>query len=237
MGRYTGQTCRLIFMLVLTASFFVAELVSGYVGNSIALISDSFNMLSDLIALCVGIATGRIARRRGRRGPAATFGYGRAEVVGALSNAVFLAALCFTILVEAVQRLAQPEGIRDPFLILVVGALGLAVNLVGLLIFQDWGWCCKPMKTKAKAPAPGLDGGQPQAAAASFALEESAGSAGDLDPGRVCEVVAEAPNGDEAGAPRMPPRLSPPLALSRLVSSLFFPKSTFPFRPPSLSLL
>uniref|UniRef100_A0A8D0E0F4 Cation efflux protein transmembrane domain-containing protein n=1 Tax=Salvator merianae TaxID=96440 RepID=A0A8D0E0F4_SALMN len=128
------QTCRLIFMLVLTAGFFVAELVSGYVGNSIALVSDSFSMLSDLIALCVGITTGRVSRRRRRR-PGASFGYSRAEVVGALSNAVFLAALYFTILVEALQRLASPQPIRDVELVLIVGALGLGVNVVGHKIF------------------------------------------------------------------------------------------------------
>uniref|UniRef100_A0A8B9PPX1 Cation efflux protein transmembrane domain-containing protein n=1 Tax=Apteryx owenii TaxID=8824 RepID=A0A8B9PPX1_APTOW len=131
MGRYSGKTCRLIFMLVLTVGFFVAELVSGYIGNSIALVSDSFNMLSDLISLCVGLSTGRIARRS-RRGPRATYGYSRAEAVGALSNAVFLAALCFTIFVEAVLRLARPERIDDAELVLIVGALGLAVNLVGV---------------------------------------------------------------------------------------------------------
>ncbi|KAM9154331.1 calcium/manganese antiporter SLC30A10 [Pangshura tecta] len=151
MGRYSGKTCRLIFMLVLTAGFFVAELVSGYLGNSIALVSDSFNMLSDLISLCVGIATGRISRRA-RRGPGATYGYGRAEAVGALSNAVFLTALCFTILVEAVLRLARPERIDGPELVLIVGALGLAVNLVGLLIFQDWGSCCGCLQPRAAAP-------------------------------------------------------------------------------------
>ncbi|XP_036309481.1 zinc transporter 10 isoform X1 [Pipistrellus kuhlii] len=145
MGRYSGKTCRLLCMLALTAVFFVAELVSGYLGNSIALISDSFNMLSDLISLCVGLGTGQLARRA-RRGPRATFGYARAEAVGALSNAVFLAALCFTIAVEAALRLARPERIDDPALVLVVGALGLAVNLVGLLVFQDCGaWlaCCR----------------------------------------------------------------------------------------------
>ncbi|XP_053164896.1 zinc transporter 10 isoform X1 [Hemicordylus capensis] len=160
MGRYTGKTCRLIFMLVLTAGFFVAEIVSGYLGNSIALVSDSFNMLSDVIALCVGISTGRISRRR-KRSPVASFGYSRAEVVGALSNAVFLAALSFTILVEAVQRLAQPESISDPFLILVVGALGLAVNIVGLLVFQNWAACCS-CGPRASTPPPtprGLDNG------------------------------------------------------------------------------
>ncbi|XP_060610234.2 calcium/manganese antiporter SLC30A10 [Anolis sagrei] len=152
MGRYTGQTCRLSFMLVLTAGFFVAELVSGYVGNSIALISDSFSMLSDLVALCVGLATGRLSRRQGPRSPAASFGSGRAEVVGALSNAVFLAALYFTILVEALQRLAQPQGIRDAFLVLLVGALGLAVNLLGLLVFQDWACCCPRRPRRRPSP-------------------------------------------------------------------------------------
>ncbi|XP_074165292.1 calcium/manganese antiporter SLC30A10 isoform X1 [Sminthopsis crassicaudata] len=136
MGRYSGKTCRLIFMLVFTAGFFVAELVSGYLGNSIALISDSFNMLSDLISLCVGITAGFIARRH-TRGARATYGYRRAEVVGALSNAVFLTALCFTIFVEAILRLTRPERIDDPELVLIVGVLGLAVNVVGLLIFQD----------------------------------------------------------------------------------------------------
>lgn len=140
MGRYSGKTCRLLFMLVLTVAFFVAELVSGYLGNSIALLSDSFNMLSDLISLCVGLGSGYIARR-GSRGSGATYGYARAEVVGALSNAVFLTALCFTIFVEAVLRLARPERIDDPELVLIVGTLGLAVNIVGLLIFQDCGAC------------------------------------------------------------------------------------------------
>ncbi|OXB77930.1 UNVERIFIED_CONTAM: hypothetical protein H355_015216 [Colinus virginianus] len=157
MGRYSGKTCRLIFMLVLTTGFFAAELVSGYLGNSIALVSDSFNMLSDLISLCVGLSTGRIARRS-RRGPRATYGYSRAEAVGALSNAVFLTALCFTIFVEAVLRLARPERIDDAQLVLIVGALGLAVNLVGLLVFQNWAACCRRSETptgRAVGPSDG----------------------------------------------------------------------------------
>lgn len=154
MGRYSGKTCRLLFMLVLTVAFFVAELVSGYLGNSIALLSDSFNMLSDLISLCVGLGAGYVARRP-RGGLGATYGYARAEVLGALSNAVFLTALCFTITVEAVLRLARPERIDDPELVLIVGALGLAVNVLGLLIFQDcaaWLACCGPRRRPPPPP-------------------------------------------------------------------------------------
>ncbi|XP_068795972.1 calcium/manganese antiporter SLC30A10 isoform X2 [Struthio camelus] len=181
MGRYSGKTCRLIFMLVLTAGFFVAELVSGYMGNSIALVSDSFNMLSDLISLCVGLSTGRIARRS-RRGPRATYGYSRAEAVGALSNAVFLTALCFTIFVEAVLRLARPERIDDAELVLIVGALGLAVNLVGLLVFQDWAACCRRRRRPPPPPAaepPEAAAAEPPEAAAAEPPEAAAGAAGD----------------------------------------------------------
>ncbi|XP_059854229.1 calcium/manganese antiporter SLC30A10 isoform X3 [Delphinus delphis] len=164
MGRYSGKTCRLLFMLVLTIAFFVAELVSGYLGNSIALLSDSFNMLSDLISLCVGLSAGYIARRP-RGSLSATYGYARAEVVGALGNAVFLTALCFTIFVEAVLRLARPERIDDPELVLIVGALGLAVNVVGLLIFRDcaaWFACCGRRRRQQKRQQQPAAGGGPR---------------------------------------------------------------------------
>ncbi|XP_018427540.1 PREDICTED: zinc transporter 10 [Nanorana parkeri] len=153
MGRYTGKTCRLIFMLVITVIFFVAELVSGYLGNSIALISDSFNMLSDLISLCVGITASRFSRRTDW-GPRVSYGYARAEVVGALCNAVFLTALCFTILVDSVLRIAKPEKIDDAELVLIVGALGLGVNIVGLLVFQDYGACMRAIRRCIKTQDP-----------------------------------------------------------------------------------
>ncbi len=43
-----------------------------------------------------------------------TFGWARAEVLGALVNAVFLIALCFTIFVEALVRMMEGEEINDP---------------------------------------------------------------------------------------------------------------------------
>ena len=46
-------------------------------------------------------------------------------------NAVFLVALCFSITVESLKRFYEPEEIHDPQMILYVGAMGLAVNLLG----------------------------------------------------------------------------------------------------------
>jgi Co/Zn/Cd efflux system component len=57
---YKTKTCRLLSMLALTFSFFLVELVYGYITHSLALISDSYHMLSDVVALGVGIASVRV---------------------------------------------------------------------------------------------------------------------------------------------------------------------------------
>lgn len=54
-------------------------------------------------------------------------------------NAVFLVALCFTIMVEAIKRLITPESIDDATQLLIVGGIGLAVNIIGLFLFHDHG--------------------------------------------------------------------------------------------------
>lgn len=65
-----------------------------------------------------------------------TFGWARAEVLGALVNAVFLVALCFSITVEACKRFIEVEEIHEAKLLVGVGALGLLVNVIGLCLFH-----------------------------------------------------------------------------------------------------
>ncbi|XP_037303171.1 zinc transporter 1-like [Manduca sexta] len=66
-----------------------------------------------------------------------TFGWARAEVLGALVNAVFLVALCFSITVEAVKRFIEIEMIHDARLLVAVGTLGLLLNICGLFLFHE----------------------------------------------------------------------------------------------------
>ena len=68
-----------------------------------------------------------------------TYGWQRAEVLGALVNSVFLMALCFTIIVESVQRFIVIEEIEEPVLVLIVGGIGLLINGVGLCLFSTHG--------------------------------------------------------------------------------------------------
>ncbi|ENN76168.1 hypothetical protein YQE_07306, partial [Dendroctonus ponderosae] len=126
MGKCTGKKCRLLSMLILTTFFFFVEIVVGYITNSMALVADSFHMLSDVAALVVAFVSVRMSPKKWSKN---TFGWARAEVLGALVNAVFLVALCFSITVEACKRFIEVETIHDPQLLVVVGGIGLLVNL------------------------------------------------------------------------------------------------------------
>ena len=60
-------------------------------------------------------------------------------MLGALVNSVFLIALCFSILVEALKRLVEVEPIENPKLLLIVGGAGLLINIIGLFLFHNHG--------------------------------------------------------------------------------------------------
>lgn len=129
---------RLLCMLALTFLFFVVEVVVSRLTSSLAMLSDSFHMLSDVMALVVALVAVRFAQRT-RATKKNTFGWVRAEVMGALVNAVFLTALCFTILLEAIERFTEPHEIQQPLVVIGVGVAGLLVNLLGLCLFHQHG--------------------------------------------------------------------------------------------------
>lgn len=93
-------------------------------------------MLSDVISLVIAFIAVRMSPKKWNQN---TFGWARAEVLGALVNAVFLVALCFTIVAESLERFINIKDIEDPKLILVVGSVGLGVNLIGLVLFHEHG--------------------------------------------------------------------------------------------------
>jgi len=117
----------------MTFLFFIVELVFGYFSHSMALIADSFHMLSDVMALGIAYGCMRIASRDTKKN---TFGWVRAEVLGAMVNGVFLLALCFTIFIESITRIVEPEMIKEPRNVLIVGVIGLVINLIGMCMFH-----------------------------------------------------------------------------------------------------
>ncbi|PKI85054.1 hypothetical protein MVES_000991 [Malassezia vespertilionis] len=123
-----GNETRILILLVIDVVFCVLELVSGYAVGSLALVADSFHMLNDIMSLIVALYA--------VRHPLYSYGWQRAEILGALFNGVFLLALCFSIFMTALERMINLPDVSNPRLIVIVGSCGLASNIFGLMLFQ-----------------------------------------------------------------------------------------------------
>ncbi|CAF0787206.1 unnamed protein product [Didymodactylos carnosus] len=127
------KSCRLATVLLLTIGFFFVELIAGYYVHSVAIVADAIHMLSDSGALVIAIVSVWISKRKS---PKNTFGWARAQELGAMVNCILLMSLCFSILVQAIKRLVQAESVDKDRLTLyiVVGVIGLAINILALII-------------------------------------------------------------------------------------------------------
>lgn len=122
---------RLGVVLVTTSIYFVAELVGGYLGNSLALISDAFHMLTDMAALSLGMLTLWMASRPAAGGK--TYGYLRAEILGALLNGLMLWVVVAFLFVEALHRIREPAPVAAaPVMVIALGGLLINVFAAGM---------------------------------------------------------------------------------------------------------
>jgi solute carrier family 30 (zinc transporter), member 5/7 len=121
------------FLLINTAYMFV-EFGSGFMSNSLGLISDACHMLFDCAALAIGLYASYIARL-----PANgmyNYGRGRFEVLSGYVNAVFLVLVGVLIVLESFERILEPREISTSSL-LAVSIGGLVVNMIGLVFFHE----------------------------------------------------------------------------------------------------
>ncbi|NXT23143.1 ZNT10 protein, partial [Syrrhaptes paradoxus] len=139
MGRYSGRSSRLILMCVVSVVLFGVEVSVAYIGNSLSLASDAFAVLSHLISMIIGLFGVRFSRIRWHK--ANTFGFSRADVLGAFGNSVFATALMFSIFIEAIKRFINPQKTENAQLVLIVGIAGLIFNVLNYVIFMDCCYC------------------------------------------------------------------------------------------------
>ncbi len=124
----------LAISLALILAFLVVQVVVGIVTGSLALLSDAGHMATD--ALGLGMAVAAIQAASNARAHAhRTFGLYRLEILAAVLNAGLLFVVAGYVLFKAVQRIGNaPEIASTP--VLVVGVIGLVVNLIAFLLLR-----------------------------------------------------------------------------------------------------
>jgi cobalt-zinc-cadmium efflux system protein len=126
---------RLAITFAMVAAFFVVELSVGLWSNSLALVSDAGHMAADVVALGAALVATRIATREdttGRR----TYGSYRAEVFASGLTVLIMLGVAVYVVVEAVGRIGDEPEVQTGAM-LVVGAIGLAVNIVSMLLLRE----------------------------------------------------------------------------------------------------
>ncbi len=122
---------RLVVALVLNLLLTVVEVAAGLLSGSLALVADAVHNLSD----CGSFVIALIARRIGRwpSDERRTFGYRRAEIIGALINLTILVVISLLLIYEAFERFFSPRTI-DGWIVVGVAALALAVNVATTVV-------------------------------------------------------------------------------------------------------
>lgn len=111
--------------IALNIAFVIAETTYGVLSNSTALLADAGHNLSDVLGLVVAWVAAHLAKRPPT--PRLTYGLRNSSTLAALANAVLLLIAAGAILLEAAQRLINPEPVAS-MTVVVVASIGILIN-------------------------------------------------------------------------------------------------------------
>ena len=103
------------------------EIIGGYLANSIAIMSDAAHLLSDLLGFLISIISIYISRKVAKN--KMSYGYHRAEIIGALVSIVLIWALTLWLLYEATLRIITPPVV-DGFIMIIIALIGFTFNVI-----------------------------------------------------------------------------------------------------------
>jgi cobalt-zinc-cadmium efflux system protein len=117
----------------IAVAFMIIEVIGGWVANSLALISEAMHLFTDIGALLLGIIVAKMARWPTT--PTMSYGYHRAEILGALVSAASLWALSAVLIYESIHRFFQPEVVDGP-VVFFIASIGLVANILMMKILH-----------------------------------------------------------------------------------------------------
>jgi cobalt-zinc-cadmium efflux system protein len=127
------QISKLKLVLLLISSYIIVEFISGLLTGSLALIADAGHMLADAGGLTLALFAINFSSKPAT--PQRTYGFYRIEILAALANSAVLILVSIYIIYDAYERIIEPPQIKGTAL-LIVGTIGLVVNLVGMYILK-----------------------------------------------------------------------------------------------------
>ncbi|CAI0394212.1 unnamed protein product [Linum tenue] len=118
--------------------FMAVEVAGGIKANSLAILTDAAHLLTDVAAFAISLFSLWAASWEAT--PRQSYGFFRIEILGALVSMQIIWLLTGIIVYEAIVRLVYNTGEVDGFLMFLVAAFGLVVNIImAFLLGHDHG--------------------------------------------------------------------------------------------------
>ncbi|MGV6846392.1 MAG: cation diffusion facilitator family transporter [Lutibacter sp.] len=126
----------LVITILLNVSITVAQIIGGFLSNSLALISDALHNFTDVISLIVSYLAYLLTVKK-KQTLKQTFGYKRAEIIAAFINGSTLIVIAIFLAVEAISRFFNPHIIQGNMVIWLALLSIIANGLSVLLLKKD----------------------------------------------------------------------------------------------------
>ena len=127
---------RLRIVLSLSSSYFAISIITVITTGSLALLSEAGHILADIGGIALALFAINYTRKPAT--PQRSYGFYRMEILASLVNSVILALLSVYVLYEAFRRIFEPPEIQS-FPIIIVAAIGLALNFIGMILLNNLG--------------------------------------------------------------------------------------------------
>jgi cobalt-zinc-cadmium efflux system protein len=120
--------------ILVTFVFMLLELVGGYISNSLALTTDGLHMGADVAAMAFSLFAIWISERP--KTARMSFGYYRAEILGALASGLGIWLISGFLFYEAIIRLQNPPEVQGR-IVFVIATIGLCANLLSMKMLHS----------------------------------------------------------------------------------------------------
>lgn len=130
-----SQDKNLKFILLLSISFIFVEVIGGLLLNSLVLIADAGHMFVDICGLFLAWFAIKFSQKPAT--PHKTYGFYRVEILAALLNGIIVTLVVSYIIYEGYLDLFSSEKIIEPIPIIIIGVIGLGINLIGISLLKN----------------------------------------------------------------------------------------------------
>ncbi|XP_071510211.1 proton-coupled zinc antiporter SLC30A2-like [Diadema antillarum] len=132
-----GAQRQLLIACCICVLFMIGEVVGGYLAHSLAIMTDAAHLLSDFASFLISIFSLWVARRPATK--RMSFGYYRAEVIGAVISVLVIWILTGVLCYLAVQRIMNPDYVIHADVMLITAGTGVGINIILAIVLQSGG--------------------------------------------------------------------------------------------------